>query len=245
MAEPVAEPVELTGQAKQRSSGDSRGDQTAQRRTTDAAEQPVDRPNLTGQAKRGAVRRDAIVDAALTVFARRGYRDGSLADVAESVGLSAAGILYHFGSKEGLLLAVIAERDRRAAASGETELTGLPALLAAMDATALQCEGERPLAALHTVLGVESLDPDAVTHGYFLQRSRVLRAGIAFRLREAQELGQVRADVDVDAKAAEVVAFLEGAAVVWLLDDETSLVTLYRNYFTDLSAALAPTEGDR
>lgn len=200
---------------------------------------------LTGQARRGQVRREAIVEAALTVFALRGYRDGSLADVADSVGLSPAGILYHFGSKEGLLLAVIAERDRRAAASGETELTGLPALCAAMEATARQCEGERPLAALHTVLGAESLDPSAVTHEYFLARSRVLRAGVAFRLREGQQEGQVRAGVDCDAKAAEVVAFLEGAALVWLLDDETSLVTLYRNYFDDLCAALAPAEGDR
>lgn len=199
---------------------------------------------LTGQAKRGQERREAIVDAALTVFAERGYR-GSLTDVADKVGVSPAGILYHFGSKEDLLLAVIAERDRRAVQRPvDPSVTGLAALRSVLEATAVQCEGERGLAALHTVLGAESLDPEAVTHDYFLLRSRVVRASVAEGLRAGQETGEVRADVDVDAKAAEVVAFLEGAAVVWLTDPEVSLVTLYANYFDDLVRFLAP-EGGR
>ena len=69
---------------------------------------------LRGQARRGERSREAIVDAALGVFAIRGFRSGALAEIAEKVGLTPAGILYHFGSKEGLLIAVIAERDRRA-----------------------------------------------------------------------------------------------------------------------------------
>jgi AcrR family transcriptional regulator len=201
---------------------------------------------LTGQAKRGQERRDAIIDAAITVFSERGYRDGSLADVAEKVDLSPAGILYHFGSKEELLLAVIAERDRRASAAPLSggELRGTAALRASVR-FAEQSEGERGLAALHTVLQAESFEPDAVTHEYFQLRSRFLRGTVAELLREAQSLGEVRRDVDCDAKAIEVVAFLEGAAVVWLIDPEVSLVDLYRNYFDDLCRALAPPEEDR
>lgn len=196
---------------------------------------------LTGQAKRGAARRDAIIDAAITVFSERGYRDGSLADVADKVALSPAGILYHFGSKEELLLAVIAERDRRASEAPLSggELRGTAALRASVR-FAEQSEGERGLAALHTVLQAESFEPDAVTHEYFLLRSRFLRHTVAELLRDGQSLGEVRADVDCDAKAIEVVAFLEGAAVVWLIDPEVSLVDLYRSYFDDLCRALAP-----
>jgi AcrR family transcriptional regulator len=201
---------------------------------------------LTGQARKGEERRQAIIDAAIEVFAERGYRDGSLAGVSEKVGVSPAGILYHFGTKEELLLAVIAERDRRAASSplpGGTETKGLEALRASVR-FAEQSEQERGLAALHTVLEVESLEPDAVTHDYFVARSRFLRDAVAALLREGQELGEVRGDLDVEAKALEVVAFLEGAAVVWLIDPEqVSLVDLYRRYFADLSAAVAPKEG--
>jgi AcrR family transcriptional regulator len=200
---------------------------------------------LSGQARKGAARRAAIVDAALTVFSQRGFRDGSLADVAEKVDLSPAGILYHFGSKEELLLAVIAERDRRASEpslAGDGEVRGMDALKASVR-FAEQSEGERGLAALHTVLQAESFEPDAPTHEYFLLRSRFLRSTVAQLLRQAQDEGDVRADVDCDAKANEVVAFLEGAAVVWLMDPEVSLVDLYRSYFDDLARSLGPTPG--
>jgi AcrR family transcriptional regulator len=203
--------------------------------------------DLTGQAKKGAERRAAIVDAALTVFSQRGFRDGSLADVADKVGVSPAGILYHFGSKEELLLAVIAERDRRASETplaGDGTVRGIDALRASVR-FAEQSEGERGLAALHTVLQAESFEPDAPTHEYFLLRSRFLRMTVAQLLRQAQEEGDVRTDVDCDAKANEVVAFLEGAAVVWLMDPEVSLVELYQGYFDDLARSLGPTSGGR
>lgn len=195
---------------------------------------------LRGQARRGAERRDAIIDAAITVFSERGYRAGALAEIAEKVDLTPAGILYHFGSKEELLLAVIAERDRRA---GEVLVTDPPqpgvAALFASIRFAEQSEGERGLAALHTVLQVESFEPDAVTHQYFLDRSRYLRTHVGNALLAAQRLGEVRTDLDCTAKAAEVVAFLEGAAIVWLMDEDVSLVDLYRNYFDDLVRSIA------
>ena len=42
---------------------------------------------LKGQAKQGAQRREAIVDAALDVFAQRGYRAGALTEIAEILGV--------------------------------------------------------------------------------------------------------------------------------------------------------------
>jgi hypothetical protein len=49
-------------------------------------------------------------------------------------------------------------------------------------------------------------------------------------LREGQDRGEVRADVSCPAKARELIAFLEGAAMLWLLDDEISLAELYGTY---------------
>ena len=200
----------------------------------------ADKP-LKGQAARGAATREAIVDAAITVFSEQGYRSGALADVGAKVDVSPAGILYHFGSKEELLLAVIAERDRRAGEviAADSERKGIDALQSTVR-FAEQCEEERGLAALHTVLQAESFEPDAVTHQYFLERSRFLRALIEQTLVDGKELGEVRVDLDTTAKAAEVVAFLEGAAIIWLIDPETSLVALYRNYFDDLIRTIAP-----
>jgi AcrR family transcriptional regulator len=194
---------------------------------------------LKGQARVGAERRSAIVDAAIEVYAQRGYRGSALADVAERVGVTPAGILYHFGTKEDLLLAVIAERDRRAS----EELTDMPIAgglesLRGIIRFAEMSERERGLTALHTVLTVESFDPDAPTHAYFHHRSRVLRDWGERTLLAAQKKEEIRADVDCRAKAQQLVAFLEGAAVLWLSDDSLSLVALYQEYLDSLIASI-------
>ena len=184
-----------------------------------------------GQAQRGAARREAIIEAALGVFAERGYRAGALGDIAARVDVTAAGILYHFGSKEALLLAVIAERDRLAAESlAALPLTGGLEVLDHLVELGEAIEKEKGLAMLHTVLQAESFDAEAPAHGYFLARSRLVRLWLEHMLTEAQRDGHVRADVDCGAKAREFVAYMEGAAVVWLLDDEVSLVELYRTF---------------
>ncbi|WP_082979087.1 helix-turn-helix domain-containing protein [Arthrobacter sp. B6] len=61
-------------------------------------------------------KRLAILDAALNVFARDGYRGGSLKVVAREAGMSDAGLLHHFGCKSALLAAVLELRDMRAEA---------------------------------------------------------------------------------------------------------------------------------
>ena len=78
-----------------------------------------------GEYAKTAERRQQIVSAAVEVFSAAGYRKGSLRDVADKVGLSQAGLLHHYPSKEHLLEAVLTWRDEvsrpvdgRAAAGG-------------------------------------------------------------------------------------------------------------------------------
>lgn len=186
---------------------------------------------LKGQAQRGARTRSAIIDAALDVFATRGFRSSALGEIATKVGLTPAAILYHFGSKEALLLAVIAERDRRAGdlITDISVANGLESLRSLVRIAELN--EQRPgLAALHTVLQAESFEPDTPAHRYFAERSRTVRRWVENGLREGQRRGTVRADLDCGAKARELIAFLEGAAVLWLIDRKVSLVELYSNY---------------
>jgi AcrR family transcriptional regulator len=55
-----------------------------------------------------AERERQILDAALAVFGERGYRNASMDQVAERVGVTKPVLYTHFGSKDGLLLACIA-----------------------------------------------------------------------------------------------------------------------------------------
>ncbi|MGY1697320.1 TetR/AcrR family transcriptional regulator [Geodermatophilus sp. SYSU D00814] len=54
---------------------------------------------------------EGILDRAAGLFARRGYAKTSIQDVAGAVGLSKAGLLHHFPSKDALHEAVLAHAD--------------------------------------------------------------------------------------------------------------------------------------
>ncbi|MGR7023588.1 TetR/AcrR family transcriptional regulator [Geodermatophilus sp. URMC 62] len=54
---------------------------------------------------------EGILDRAAALFARRGFAKTSVQDVAAAVGLSKAGLLHHFPSKDALYGAVLAQAD--------------------------------------------------------------------------------------------------------------------------------------
>jgi AcrR family transcriptional regulator len=54
---------------------------------------------------------EGILDRAAALFARRGFAKTSVQDVADAVGLSKAGLLHHFPSKDALYEAVLANAD--------------------------------------------------------------------------------------------------------------------------------------
>jgi AcrR family transcriptional regulator len=190
--------------------------------------------------RRGVERRKEILEAALELFTRRGARGTSVADIAEKVGISAPAVLHHFRTKDALLLAVIEERDKRGAVEfsellAEGGLAGLARMVEAAEVN----EAERGLVACFVVLEAENLQEGDIAHQYFVERSEVMRAFFASLLAEAQARGEVRADVDPVVKGTEIVAFMEGAAMVWSLDPTTSLVALYRSYVDALLRDLA------
>ena len=60
-----------------------------------------------GNQQMTEARRQSILVSAFNVFAKSGFRGGSLKQVAELEGISEAGILHHFKSKGQLLIAVL------------------------------------------------------------------------------------------------------------------------------------------
>jgi AcrR family transcriptional regulator len=64
------------------------------------------------RAARGDQRdgRTALLEAALEVFAERGYRDATVDEIAERAGYSKGAIYFHFSAKEDLFFALLEER---------------------------------------------------------------------------------------------------------------------------------------
>jgi len=54
---------------------------------------------------------EGILDQAASLFARRGFAKTSVQDVADAVGLSKAGLLHHFPTKDALYAAVLGQAD--------------------------------------------------------------------------------------------------------------------------------------
>ena len=75
--------------------------------------------------RRPGARPRELMDAALHVFAARGYKATRLEDVAAAAGVTKGTIYYYFENKEDLLLRLITSRDREVFAGLETLLSGV------------------------------------------------------------------------------------------------------------------------
>jgi len=139
-----------------------------------------------------ADRRAEILRAAARTFGSKGYKNGSLAEVAEQVGITHAGVLHHFGSKEQLLVEVLEYRDKE----DVRDLEGL-----ARDCAVARSLGLRGKALVHP-------DQIAPTHEAFaptageLRRAREIVAAYDRAVGEGR--GVVALDGDmIDAPVAE------------------------------------------
>lgn len=178
-------------------------------------------------------RRDQIIEAATALLGRRGFWGTSLQDVADECDFTVTGILYHFGTKEDLLEAVLDTADadftdsviRELARAGPVEerVDGPPAptvdAIDTADATVMgvwrlcriliRLDAENPgRARLYTVLESESITPDHPAHDYFLKREQRL-------------LGHFRSTVpreveDPEALARRAMAVVSGFRLQWL-----------------------------
>ena len=70
-------------------------------------------PAPDGPAEHDEHVRTRLLNAAVRVFDRKGYTAASVREVAEMAGVTKPAVYYHFGSKEGLLLAILHQAERQ------------------------------------------------------------------------------------------------------------------------------------
>jgi AcrR family transcriptional regulator len=161
--------------------------------------------------RRGAVRREALIDAAIELWATTGWRGTGITVVAERAGITPSGLLHHFGTKENFLLEVIARLDHleieRHRALGVPQ--GLD-LLRRLPDFVRNYRDAPELWKLHLTLQAENLDPGSPAHGYYVARHAYLREQWAAAIRAGQASGEIRPDADPDLVAVQLLAFLHG-----------------------------------
>lgn len=171
-----------------------------------------------GAYRKGVEKREEILSLALDVVAREGYRGTTVRDLADAVGLSQAGLLHYFDSKDELLTAVLRRRDELDAES-ERDLTGADVLVHALRRNATV----PGLVTLYAQLSVEAADADHPAHGYFRDRFTQLRAWIAEVVRTGQEAGTIAPTLDPDKAATIALALADGLQVQWLYNRDLDM----------------------
>lgn len=163
-------------------------------------------------------KRTDILEAAVEIFGNKGSTNGTLADVAEQVGMTHAGVLHHFGSKQKLLLEVLAYRDQADVAElVEKHIPGGPELFLHLVRTAFANERRPGIVQAYTVLSNESVTDDHPARDFFEERYTTLRREVTEAFHElcAQE-GVTEPDT-VAAASASVLAVMDGLQLQWLL----------------------------
>src|SRR4051812_33972563 len=184
-----------------------------------------------GTYAKGRERREAILAAANDLFAAQGFRGASLSAIAARVGLSEAGVLHHFPSKEHLLLELLHLRTERDAERVAQALERHEGYLAALLALCRENESTPGLVRLFTILAAESVDPDHPAHDWTIERYRALRGRVTEHLRAEQAAGRVDPGLDPALVAPQLLAMFDGLQLQWLLDpDEVDLTALFADF---------------
>lgn len=151
--------------------------------------------NSAAQRGRPGYSRDDVIRAAVRAFNSRGYDATSMGYVAQELGISKSALYHHISSKEEIL--------------EETVAHALSELESVVE-TAVNAEitpGERVCELIRHSVDVLCVDPESVTlllrlrgnsdvEKHALERRRSLTRSVIPLVREAQEKGEIRDDID-------------------------------------------------
>ena len=171
---------------------------------------------MTGGYLKGRIRREDIITAAAAAYGELGYHGSSLREIAKRVGITHAGLLYYFPTKEALLAAVLERRD--AEDSEREQLRGTPGLDVLRHFVALASHNvrHRGIVDLYSRLAAEAVSPDHPAHAYFERHYRAARRSVLESFRALAASGELRADVDPEFAALTFIALMDGLQVQWL-----------------------------
>jgi AcrR family transcriptional regulator len=184
------------------------------------------KPKIDGRTRAAREqRRDSrteILAGALRVFARRGYREASVDEIAAEAGYSKGAVYWHFAGKAELLAALLEERAdapmRAMVALLEAAPVDVDMSVVASEAFARQMEDERDAAQLEREYWALAIrDPDLRER--YVERQTQLRDAMARALEvRARHLGTPELGMPAEDVARVVMGIIGGLAVDELVE---------------------------
>lgn len=168
-----------------------------------------------GSYAKGVAKREEILSTALEVIAREGYRGASVKELADAAGLSQAGLLHYFDSKDELFTEILRKRDdldleTYRSASGDPFRVFL---------RVMRHNAEVPgLVELYTRLAAEASDHTHPAHRFFVARRAAMHALFDGMVDDGKRAGRYPADLDTAAFGTILNAAADGLQTMWLQD---------------------------
>ncbi|MCP1484643.1 AcrR family transcriptional regulator [Pseudomonas fluorescens] len=175
-------------------------------------------PPKRRRAPKGEMRRAALLDAATVIFARDGYSSTSMRDIAVLAGITTAGLLYHFPSKEVLLAAFLERRDQRIISrfqelSNELTLDSFFGFLRLSMGFSIEDVSECQAS---IGMNIESLSKNHPAWSWYQDRFHLTHEHARAHLALLIEASEIRAGVNVAALAQEIFSVMDGLQIQWL-----------------------------
>lgn len=189
------------------------------------------------QSERRDQSEKSLLAAAAALIAERGVNAATFDNIGQRAGYSRGLATQKFGSKQGLIEALIAHLHARGDAGfAEHQIDAMPALdavLAYVDDYLRNLETDSEVRAYFIMMAGAVADLSQVRAAFAASHKRVERRLEALVLRGQAE-GGIRPEIDADAAALMIGSLLLGLSMQWLVDPqmelapirETSLATL-------------------
>ncbi|MFC3172834.1 TetR/AcrR family transcriptional regulator [Novosphingobium bradum] len=192
-----------------------------------------------------AERRDqsirSTIAAAIEIIGESGVAAATFETIGARAGYSRGLASAHFGSKQGLIEAVLHDLDDQSAVEVFNRrligLSGLPALLGYIDAAFAAARTTRARA-YFTLLAANLAETDP-HHALFAQTHRRKLDWLAEQIAAGQAAGEIRPGIDPEGGALLVATIVVGLAMQLMVDPATRIETLHQTALATLRSAFA------
>ena len=193
----------------------------------------VDGIATRGPYAKGTLKRQEILRVALEAVAQHGYRRTYISEIAQRVGLTQAGLIHHFRTREQLYEEIIRTRDEHDRDTFANAPHGLEGFFAVIEHN----QHVPGLVQLYAEFSAEASHPGHPAHAFFRERYAYLREALVRDIELARVDGEFGDGVDPETAAELLISSADGLQLQWLIDRRIDMVARLRELWRGLCAA--------
>lgn len=185
-----------------------------------------------------------LLAAAAELIAERGVNAATFDNIGQKSGYSRGLVTQRFGSKQGMIEALIAHLHERSAYEDHSaDMAGLDAVVAYVDQYLRNLEGDQEVRAYFILMAGAIADLAPIREA-FAASHRLVERWLEAMVLKGQAEGTIRPEIDADAAALMIGSLLLGLSMQWLVDPQMVLAPIRETSIATLRMSFAAA-GDR